>query len=351
MSMFYVHFIALYIKMYTIITMTKKEKIVKKFNSLQYNHLWLKYFFDYGFAFLVSVLSAAIFAFGVCAFLDPIALDAPLVSGGSSGLAQVVKLIFALCRADANIVKNVFSVAYILINVPIIILAFKGIGKRFGLFTLVNVASVSIFTLVFKELPFFAELATAVSKDAGMLARALFAGLCTGISSALAFKIESSAGGFDVVGYYLSLKKNNNTGPYLAIINIIIFGTFTVLNSFYTDSWAVAFEGLLYSIVYMVAVVIIVDLINVRNKKAQVEIVTNNKELPNLLMAYIPHGATLFEGKGVYSGKDHLVIHMVVSINEVKKVLKIVKDIDPESFVNVVALQQVYGRFHMKTVK
>ena len=351
MSLVLLHFIALYIKMYTIITMTKREKFEKKFNSLQYNHIWLKYLLDYGFAFIMSVISAAVFAFGVNAFLDPIILNQPMVSGGASGLAQVFKLVFELCGANEKIVRNVFSIAYALINVPIAIIAFKGIGKRFAIFTVVNVVFVSLFTTLFKDLEFFNTLATAVNNDAGLLARALFAGLCTGISSAISFKVESSAGGVDVISYFLSLKKNSSTGPYIALINAAIYITFTILNAFYTHSFAIAVEFLFYSIVYMFTVVLLVDLINVRNRKSQIEIITTNKELPSQLMACIPHGATVLTGKGVYSGKEKIVIHMVVSINEVKKVVKIVNEVDPEAFVNVASLQQVYGRFHMKTVK
>ena len=337
--------------MYTIITMTEKEKFAKKFNSLQYNHIWLKYLFDYGFAFIMSVISAAAFALGVTAFLDPVVLNQPMVSGGASGLAQVFKLVFELCGANDKVVANVFSIAYAVINIPIAILAFKGIGKRFAIFTIVNVVFVSLFTSVFKDLEFFNALASAVSKDAGLLARALFAGLCTGISSAISFKIESSAGGFDVIGYYLSLKKGTNTGPYIALINAAIYVSFTILNAIYTQSFAIAIEFLFYSIVYMFTVVLLVDLINVRNRKSQVEIITSNPELPAQLMACIPHGATVLTGKGVYSGNEKHVIHMVVSINEVKKVVKFVNEIDPNAFVNVASLQQVYGRFHMKTVK
>ena len=40
-----------------------------------------------------------------------------------------------------------------------------------------------------------------------------------------------------------------------------------------------------------------------------------------------------------------------MATNEVKKVIKFVKELDSESFVSVTSLQQVYGRFHMKPIK
>lgn len=337
--------------MYRIKYMTKKEKIAKKFTSLKYNHLWLKYVLDYGFATFMSVLSAAIYAFGYCSFVNPNVLNNPLVSGGASGLAQTIELIFKMSNSPATVLTWVYGTAYVLINVPIIILGFKGIGKRFGAFTLVNVLCVFLFTTLFKQVPFINDFAQQLSNDAGMLARALFAGLCTGISSAIAFKSESSAGGFDVVSYYISQKKGTNTGPYIAILNGAIFTCFTILNGIHTGLPSKAIEGLFFSIVYIFTTVLLIDLINVRNKKAQVEIVTNDEKLGETLMAYIPHGATVFKGTGVYSGQEHKVIHMVVSTNEVKRVVQVVKELDPEAFINVVNLSQVYGRFHMKAIK
>ena len=53
----------------------------------------------------------------------------------------------------------------------------------------------------------------------------------------------------------------------------------------------------------------------------------------------------------VISGGDGLIIYMVVSTMELKNVIKIVRELDPNSFVNVTSLQQVYGNFFLKPVK
>ena len=42
--------------------MKRPSRLKRKFNSLIYNHIWLKYLLDYGTAFVMSVLSAFIFA-------------------------------------------------------------------------------------------------------------------------------------------------------------------------------------------------------------------------------------------------------------------------------------------------
>ena len=95
----------------------------------------------------------------------------------------------------------------------------------------------------------------------------------------------------------------------------------------------------------------IVDLINVRNKKVQIQIISSFKQMSSYLLANIPHGATIVQGKGAFSGEDREIIYMTVSSLEVKDVIRTIKQIDPNSFVSVTQLQQVYGRFFQKPVK
>lgn len=350
--------------MYRINIMTKREKIETKWNSLLYNHLWLKYIIEYGLTLILTLLSAAIFAFGLKAFIRPYIASnlsddiqqslRPIASGGTSGISQVTELAIKIFSGKTTLPKffdYVFEYMYIALNIPLLIFAYRKIGKRFATFTLINVVFVSLFSIWFNNVDFINKLAQEVAQNS-IVSRALFAGLCTGMSSAIAFKIETSAGGFDIIGYYFSLKKNNNTGPYVIIINSSVLVLFTVLSGFSPQiGWAQAISGVFYSIVYLFTATLLIDLINIRNKKTQIEIITNDEKLPERLMAYIPHGATLLKGKGVYSGQERFIVHMVVSTTEVKKVIKIIKQIDPTSFVGVTSLQQVYGNFHMKPIK
>lgn len=342
---------------------TRREKL----NTFVYNHIWLKYFIDYGVTFLMSVLSAAIFAFGVNCFLDPAALGGPmsnsvtLVSGGSSGVAQVFLLILETAGIDITNRSLVFSIAYLTVNIPLIILAFVGIGKRFAIFTLVNVSSAFLFSNIFHG-DVFLHIALYVSEYGGLLPRALFAGICTGISSAIAYKWETSAGGFDVVSYYVSLRKSTTAGKYGVMINSVIIGLFTILTAvkggtvFYAgdvllEPWAVAIGSMWFSIVYLLTVMLVIDVINVRNKKVQIQIFTDNKDLPKYLLATIPHGATIVNATGAFSGKDRYLIYMVVSSLELKHVIKTIRKFDQKSFINVTPLNQVYGHFYSRPIR
>ena len=333
----------------------------KKLSSIAYDHLWLKYVLDYGFSLLATVVSAAIFVFGMVTFLEPALLGAKtsdiqaMVSGGSSGAAQVFKsIILIFAKLDEKSERLILSGLYVAINIPLLILAFKGVGKRFAIFTLINVGFVALFTNIFKG-EFFTKVALFVDENGNMLTRALFAGMCTGLSSAIAYKIDTSAGGFDIVSFYLSAKKGQLAGKYGMFINGAVVISFAIVSSFsggnFAESVGGAVGGMLFSFIYLLTVMLVIDAINVRNKKAQIQITTSNRDLAKLLIANIPHGATVVEAKGGFTENDRILIYMVVSTSEIKRSVKIIRELDPDSFVIVQSLHGVYGRFHMRPIK
>ena len=332
------------------------KKLRRKLNSFAYQHIWLKYILDYGFSVVTTFLSSLIFVFGMVVFLEPslsgaAAAGPAMVSGGSSGAAQVFKLIiFSITKLDPKNERIILSSIYLLINIPLIILAFKGVGKRFAIFTLMNVGFVFLLTNVF-SFKFLTAVALYVGEHGGMLTRALFAGMCTGLSSAMAYRIDSSAGGFDIVSFYISAKKSTLAGKYGMIINGTIVTSFAIVSAITQKDYATAIGGALFSFVYLLTVMMVIDIINIRNKKAQIQITTANKDLPQLLMANIPHGATIVDAKGGFTDAERFIIYMVVSTTEIKRSVDIIKTLDPSSFVCVTSLQGVFGNFHMKPIK
>ena len=333
------------------------KSLKKKVNSFAYNHIWLRYILDYLFPILATAISSLVFVFGMVVFLEPALLggeasDIPaMVSGGSSGAAQVIKLIiFSFTKIDPKNERIVLSSLYLAINIPLFILAFKGVGRRFALFTILNVGLVFILTNVIKG-DFLLKIALYVNEQGNMLTRALFAGLCTGLSSAIAYKIDSSAGGFDIVSFYLSAKKSTLAGKYGIIINGIVVSSFALISGISNNNFAVALGGMLFSFIYLLTVMLVIDVINIRNKKAQIQITTTDKDLSKLLISNIPHGATVIEGTGAFTENERYMIYMVVSTTEIKRSVDIIKELDPNSFVVVTALHSVYGRFHMRPIK
>ena len=329
----------------------------KKINSFAYSHIWLRYILDYLFPIIATALSSLIFVFGMVVFLEPALLGGEatgipaMVSGGSSGAAQVIKLIiFSFTKVNPKNERIILSSLYFMINIPLLILAFKGVGKRFALFTLLNVGLVFLFTNIFKG-EFLVKIALYVNEQGNMLTRALFAGLCTGLSSAIAYKIDSSAGGFDIVSFYISAKKSTLAGKYGMLINGAVVVSFGIVSGIANHNFAIAIGGIMFSFVYLLTVMLVIDVINIRNKKAEIQVTTSNKDLSKLLISNIPHGATVVDAKGAFTESERYIIYMVVSTTEIKRAVDVIRELDPQSFVVVKSLQGVYGNFHMRPIK
>lgn len=347
----------------------RRQNLLEKYEAWGYSHLHAKRVISYAFLFIVSTIAAFIFAFGYTVFVNPSLSDDALktvdgvfysfASGGVSGVSQVISLLIQIFFYDArNHLSIIYSISYFMLNVPLFILAFRGIGKRFAVFTLINVIEVSLFTSIMGDiLPFINDLTLFISENGSLLARALFGGVCTGLSAAICFRFDFSDGGVNVIAYYIALKKRENVGKYSVLLNSIIVILYTILSSINsyknsTNPEIVPYIGCaLFSFIYMFMTSLVIDQINVRNKKVEVKITTSNKDLYKIILLNIPHGATLIKGTGAYSGEEKMIITMVVSSYEVNKLVMLVHKNDPQAFLQATNLSQVYGRFFMKPLK
>ncbi len=341
--------------------MEKKNAIRRHVTDWLYDHQGCKLTIEYAWALILMTISAFALAVGFKLFLSPYGGSHKMVSGGVSGIAMTIIEVVELIRGgrlDTSSNDLIYGILYFAINVPIFFIAFFGIGKRFAILSLINVAEVSLFTnlLNLPSLsPTFEAIGLFCEENGGMLSRAIFAGVCTGISSGLAFKADASGGGIDVIAYFIALKKSVLVGKYSVALNcitLVLFTLFASMNYGIGSDGAVQQVGCVpYSLFYMIVVMLVIDLIHVRNKKVKVEVITDNPELGKILIANLPHAATELKGIGVYSGKPRSVFQMVISSFEVKNAVTIIRESDPSAFVQVIDLKQVYGRFFMRPIK
>ena len=369
--------------------MIKINKLKERYTDFLYDHPKTKTGFAWAWKVFVTIISAIIFAYGFRAFIAPTVqcvagwfpkhnpeLDfgqsgistwyngitqndfidpTHLIAGGASGISQaIIRLSEIFVNIKAN-EKTITSILYFVINVPLLILAFFKISKSFAAFTLLNVGFVSLFNYVIPD----AWIYNVVNLYSNTLARCIFGGITTGISSGLAMVINSSAGGTDILSIYFSEKKHSQVGKISFVINgiiIICYTLFTVIGQKTKPEWNKGNSNdvitmALYSIVYYFVATKAIDLRNVRNRKQQLTIFPNNPNRPKILIRAFPHTATVVQGRGAYSGQEKLVIYRVISKPEEKKAIALVRKADPTAFLTVSDLNQVYGRFFIKPLE
>ncbi len=346
--------------------MKTKYSFIKDLKAKINNNPKLKILFEYLYLLILVTLSAFSYALAFRLFISP-SLDTLLqaqggvqvlfVGGGVSGLSQnFVKLIydiFGLQGLDRQVLQ---AILYFLLNIPVFVLGWTKIGKRFTIFSIINVALASLFISL---IPLSWEGAVLYDSQ---LTRTLYAGILAGFSAAIAFKGNVSSGGMDIIAYYYANRRSEGVGKYTVTFNLIVVVFYFVLNLIHPASNGatiganvttlnVAITSLISSVTYLVMNSFVIDLINVRNKKAQIQVITVNNELASILIANFPHGATTVKGVGVYSSNEKVIIYMTVSTNEVNNVVGLIRQVDENSFINVTDLRQVFGKFYISPIK
>lgn len=285
-----------------------------------------------------------------------------LVSGGASGISQVVTRILSftgMFKAGSGIEENtIISILYIAINIPFLILAWIKIGKKFTIYTLLNIGFSSMFL---KIIPASWCEITNIYTD--YLARALAGGICTGLGTGIAFAVGSSTGAVDIISLFFAEKKSTSVGKYSMVLNTITVLTYTLLHfilspsdvKFQNDLAGAAWnQGVhqttmaLYTIVYFFVGAKLLDLINIKNKKVELQVFTSDPNMAKVLISGFPHACTLVSGIGGFTGTPRHIIYMVVSKSELNRAIKVMREADPNCFVSVLSTYQVYGKFYIK---
>lgn len=287
---------------------------------------------------LYLILSCFLYAVSMTCFVN--SEGSNLITSGLSGLALVISR-YILPTIGLNVDVNLsFSVLYVLLNIPMFIIAYKIIGKIFAVLTFSNVILTSlIISLIDPSIWEFLNVGQ--MED---ITISLFAGIFTGLAIGFALKGNFSTGGTDVISLALSIKKGVSFGKFQMIFN----GFIMLLGGILSKEW----NALLYTFVYIGTSSYVIDLIHTRNRKVMLEVISKKgQEISDVLLKESHHGVTIIEGVGAYTKEKKDLLHMVVSTYQLTEIVAIIKSIDEGSFVLQVPVNNIYGRFYIPPFK
>ena len=275
----------------------------------------------------IIIIGALLFCLGVNLFISPLGL----YNGGVVGIAQIIRTIIVEYFPS---VKN-FDIAGIInfiINIPLLLIAYKSISKKFFIRTVVSVVAQTIFFTVI-TIP-----STAIIDDP--LAACLIGGIITGAGIGITLKEGGSGGGIDILGVYFTQKyKNFSVGKLGIIINAIIYGICAIL-----------FELpiAIYSVIYTTFFSLIVDKIHFQNINTTAMIFTKVKNIENGIIKEMGRGVTCWNGQGAYTGEESKILVTVISKYEINQLKRIVLEKDPKAFIIFNEGLNVIGNFEKR---
>ena len=284
------------------------------------------------------VIGTAIYCFGIVFVLDMVEFYA----GGVTGIAQIFANLFGIPYLKSIIIG--------VVNLPLFIMGWKGVSKRFAILSLGSILLQMALTALFDYMRHtlginpFNDLATTWNGEVtNPLVFALFGGALTGLGCGIPLRFGSSTGGMDIVSQKFSLSTKI---PFSAISGIID-GTIIVIGALIAKDISVA----VYTIIRLVIHIIVLDKVHTVYKYQKISIVTTRKdEIKEALIKNFVHGITIYEAMGGYSGEKKWNFETVVLTHEIEEYRKIVKSVDPTAFMSFTAVKSIDGKFVKKVV-
>lgn len=264
------------------------------------------------------VLSALLQTFTLRAVLNP----ANLLPGGVLGIGVLVQY--------TTLGAVPYSVVSWGLNLILAAFCYRGISKRFTIWTLLQVTISTLFLSVFRFEPITDDVMLAV----------VVGGVLTGLYITLALQGNASTGGMDFVALYVSNKKGKAIWQYVFLFNtglLLIFGA--------QQGWELA--G--YSILFQFISTKTIENFHNRYDQLTLQITTNYPEkVMDYYFANHRHGMSCLEAVGGYTHRKTYILQTVISSYELNDVANGIVEVDPSVIINVMRTQQFIGSFYRK---
>ena len=266
--------------------------------------------------FLISA-GSLIFVLGMNSVLIP----SKLLSAGVTGIA----LIFHYLYPKLNV-----GLAYFLLNIPLMLLGFFSISRRFLLYTLYGMGFFSLAAAFIKPPP--------ATIDDPILA-ALFAGIICGAGVGVILRSIGSTGGVDILAVYANQKFGLRPGSVS-----LVFNTTVLMMGGYFFGLEIA----LYTLIYVFTSSRVLDavLTGFNQRMSTMVISEKTAEMAKEIFKKVNRGVTFLKGRGAFTGNERDVLFTVTTLTELPKLKKVIFAIDPEAFVVVNNTLEVLGKRH-----
>lgn len=270
------------------------------------------YFFEYFQVFIGIILTSI----GLKAFLLPNGF----LDGGVTGIALLVKT-----QVDINM-----SYLLVAFSIPFLILGYFTVSKRIVIKSIISIFGLALFI-------HFENFQT-ITDDKLLIS--IFGGLLVGSGIGVAIRNGSVLDGSEILGIYINDKFGVSIGKVVLIFNIILFGITALV---------ISTEIALYSILtYIVAAKVTDTVIEGFEDFIGVTIVSKKYNLIKVaILEELGVGLTIYKGSSGFGSQGHTedfdIIHTIINRIDIKKMYRIINNIDREAFVVEFDVNNVKG--------
>ena len=257
-----------------------------------------------------------------------------LVGGGVSGISAILLYAFNIP----------ISISFFVINLILLLIALKILGKSFGVKTVYAIIITSVFfDIVPRFLPdaFIQEIAI----SNGKLLCSIFGGVFAGFGIGVCFSQGGSTGGTDIIALIINKYRNISPGKIILLIDIFIIASSLLLPTKPGESIGTKVATVLYGYILIGACSYTIDLVISGSKQSFQIFIFSQKysEIADAIIKDVKRGVTLMDGQGWYTKHNSKIIMVVIRKTDINLIYRLVKAIDKDAFMSVGSVMGVYG--------
>lgn len=272
-----------------------------------------------------------LYVLGINLFLVPCGL----YTGGLMGVSQLLRTLVVDVLGISMGSFDFAGIILYLFNIPIYLIAWKIIGKRFFFSSLI---CTTLMTVLLSLIPIPA--APLLAEDT--LATCIVGGYLSGYGIGLVLQAGTSGGGSEMVGLMIIQKKGDfSVGKINLGINLVVY----LCCLFFFN-----LQVVVYSVIAAVASSLAIDRTHTQNIDVEVRIISKqfNQQMKEEIMGSMHRGITVIPANGAYTGQPEEILYMLVSKYEVSQLYHIVSRYDPEAFFVTNEKASVHGNYLKK---
>lgn len=267
--------------------------------------------------YIFITLGVAIFAFGFTAFILP----EKVIIGGLPGIGSIVYFTTGIPVA----------VTQYALNLTLLIIAYRFVGKKFVIGTIYGATMISIFIGIFQ--PMFTQPFTPEP-----FMNIVIGGIIGGFGLGLTFIHNGSSGGTDIVAAIMNKRTNVTIGRMMLYTDVFIISSSYIL--FHQIDKVVFGFVVLFLVSYTADFVI-----NTNRQAVQFTIFSPHwREIATAINNEANRGCTVIDGTGWYSKKEVKVLLVMCRKIESVTIFRIIKSIDDNAFITQANVNGVYGQ-------
>lgn len=242
-----------------------------------------------------------------------------VVSGGVSGISTVLYYVF----------KIPVGVSYYGVNILLLIIGYKAVGKKFVIKTLICAGLVSVFTDIFSNIPPLTD---------DVVIASLFGGVLGGLGIGLTLIENASTGGTDVISRIVQAKHEYvPIGRMLMIVDAIIIG----ISFIFFKNLNLTLYGMLSLFISSTSIDMLINKLNV--SKIAFVVTAKGNETAKMLIETSGRGVTVLNAVGAYTMSEKYLLMCALKEFEIPEFQKKVLFIDEKAFIVFCESQQIVG--------